>query len=460
MSYYDNQQWPAAAQPTWEQQTPPARSGMLILGDLSGDEIKGTCQLTSVTGASSAVPREDSTTFSTQIEGGRMAVSERAMQLCGMLGYHVKDVEDYEANGYTQRSTSGKMFGMSGRRESVPMSGAARSFPEQFDPRMGGAPSGPPRHHSVSGSDFGDARSFSGSNVQGFYASQRHQPSRGANEAEQVMQAKRRMAAQRERELRNYHQEQQYNRTEVSTLGGKPDRTMSPGSGMSEEERRELIARQRSALYGDGSYSEHAGFDENGTPRPGTQGSGSQSAGIRGHSPLAFDHYKSQNQIEGQQGNAEPHSATGQAPGQQRSRANSTSSPSSNPTSSFSLFESAAQQSSRTSTSSPGGSPPRQGGKAPTSSGVAPIGTRPSASQAPNPALNKRSTTPLPSPLSYGFAAANNDEGQGTEKDGRTTSAASNPNNAQQQDVGLGWGGKSGVVWGKNSLGVQASVWG
>jgi hypothetical protein len=30
---------------------------------------------------------------------------------------------------------------------------------------------------------------------------------------EQMMQAKRRMAAQRERELRNYHQEQQYNRS-------------------------------------------------------------------------------------------------------------------------------------------------------------------------------------------------------------------------------------------------------
>ena len=78
----------------------------------------------------------------------------------------------------------------------------------KLDPRMAG---GPPRHHSVS--EFGDARSFSGSNLQNFYASQRHQPSRGANEAEQVMQAKRRMAAQRERELRNYHQEQQYNRS-------------------------------------------------------------------------------------------------------------------------------------------------------------------------------------------------------------------------------------------------------
>ncbi|TVY71211.1 hypothetical protein LSUE1_G008358 [Lachnellula suecica] len=442
MSYYDNQQWPAAGQPTstWDQQTPPARSGMFT--SAIATEIPGTCQLTSVAGASSAVPREDSTAFSTQLEEVDRAIDNLVK--------------------------SGKMFGMSGRRDSVPMSGAARTFPDQFDPRMGGGPSGPPRHHSVS--EFGgDARSFSGSNVQGFYASQRHQPSRGANEAEQVMQAKRRMAAQRERELRNYHQEQQYNRSvvaEVSPFGSKPDRTMSPGSGMSEEERRELIARQRSALYGEGpSFPENAGFDENGTPRPGTQGSGSQSVtGIRGHSPLAFDHFKGQSSAEasGQQA-TEPQSAVSQAPGQQRSRANSTSSPSSNPTSSFSLFESAAQQSSRTSTSSPGGSPPRQGnGKAPTSSGVAPIGTRPST-QAPNPALNKRSTTPLPSPLSYGFAAANEEpqqgQGQGAEKDGRTASAASNPN-AQQADVGLGWGSKSGGVWGKNSLGVQASVWG
>ncbi len=51
------------------------------------------------------------------------------------------------------------------------------------------------------------------SNLQNFYASQRHQSSRGSNEAEQMMQAKRRMAAQRERELRNYHQEQQFNRS-------------------------------------------------------------------------------------------------------------------------------------------------------------------------------------------------------------------------------------------------------
>lgn len=83
---------------------------------------------------------------------------------------------------------------------------------------------GGPRHHSVSDFGGGDARTYSPSNLQSFYATQRHshgghgahggqhQPSR-ASEAEQVMQAKRRMAAQRERELRNYHQEQQYNRS-------------------------------------------------------------------------------------------------------------------------------------------------------------------------------------------------------------------------------------------------------
>ena len=48
-------------------------------------------------------------------------------------------------------------------------------------------------------------------NQQNFYAAQRYQGR--PSEADQMMQAKRRMAAQRERELRNYHQEQQYNRS-------------------------------------------------------------------------------------------------------------------------------------------------------------------------------------------------------------------------------------------------------
>jgi hypothetical protein len=61
-------------------------------------------------------------------------------------------------------------------------------------------------------SEFDAARPGS-AGLQGFYAGQRF-PGGRQSEAEQVLQAKRRMAAQRERELRNYHQEQQYNRSE------------------------------------------------------------------------------------------------------------------------------------------------------------------------------------------------------------------------------------------------------
>lgn len=72
---------------------------------------------------------------------------------------------------------------------------------------MGGVP---PRHHP--GAEFDPLRPHSASNLQSFYAAQRYQAR--PSEAEQMMQVKRRMAAQRERELRNYHQEQQYNRSE------------------------------------------------------------------------------------------------------------------------------------------------------------------------------------------------------------------------------------------------------
>lgn len=90
------------------------------------------------------------------------------------------------------------------------------------DPRMGGGPphggpphGGPQRHHSVS--EYDGIRSHSASNVQGYYQSQRYAPR--PNDADQMAQAKRRMAAQRERELRNYHQEQQYHRSKDSESG-------------------------------------------------------------------------------------------------------------------------------------------------------------------------------------------------------------------------------------------------
>lgn len=100
------------------------------------------------------------------------------------------------------------MAGMSPRRDSMPP--ASRGYDYSGDPRMGGGPS---RQHS--GSEYDGGRPGS-AGLQGFYQGQRY-PGGRQSEAEQMLQAKRRMAAQRERELRNYHQEQQYNRSKLET---------------------------------------------------------------------------------------------------------------------------------------------------------------------------------------------------------------------------------------------------
>ncbi|KAL2260676.1 hypothetical protein VTK26DRAFT_5244 [Humicola hyalothermophila] len=446
-AYYEPSQWPPTGQTGWDHQTPPpARSG-----------------------ASSAIPREEPAAFTHQLEEVERAIDNLVK--------------------------SGKMFGGPGaRRESLPYPGPARMYPA-FDGRP---PAGPgSRPHSMA--DFGDARGpHPGSNLQNFYASQRHQSSRGSNEAEQMMQAKRRMAAQRERELRNYHQEQQYNRTvlaEISYGGNKPDSTMSPGS-LSEEERRKLIAQQRSALYGEGTYAEGGGFvDETGAARPGLPGP--QGAALRGHSPLAYEYGRAAPPVHPDLGPTQPSAAdqTSQTAGgpNEPSRANSNSSPQSNPPGGKAggMFDApgANQQASRTSASSPGGSPPRgQGGVgigAPGSKpgGVAPIGTRPSVSggSPANSALNKpRSTTPLPSPLSQGYTAApagvddNVSGGAATAGNANSVSggaeAGANSNVAGGTGAGTtgvgggglsGWGARPNGGWGSRpGLGVQASVWG
>lgn len=214
---------------------------------------------------------------------------------------------------------------------------------------------------------------------------------------------------------------------------------------MSEDERRDLIARQRSALYGgEGSFSENNGYaDEASVSRPGGPGLSTGPSSHRGPSPLAYEYAR---------GGPDNHGQLQDGPG---SRANSNASPQSNPPSKG-PFDAAVQQANRTSTSSPGGSPPRQGG--PVNQGgsaVAPIGTRPSVSAQ---ALNKRSTTPLPSPLSHGFNAA----GRGDENGQGLPTSGAPPNPASAAPDGYNrWGNGSGV-WGKQSsgLGVQASVWG
>ncbi|KAL6787555.1 hypothetical protein J3E68DRAFT_431936 [Trichoderma sp. SZMC 28012] len=275
--------------------------------------------------------------------------------------------------------------------------------------RMGG-----PRAHSVN--NFDDARGSQGANLHNFYAAQRHQSSRGSNEAEQVMQAKRRMAAQRERELRNLHTEQQYQRSVLSDVATQ----QGNNKHMTEEETRELIARQRSALYGEGTFADKAGYiDETGNIRTGAPGP-SGPASLRGHSPLAYD---SIGRVPADVGT--PGSGADLNAADLGSRPQSTTSPqTAGPTNK--VFDNAVGSQSRTSTSSPtNASPPRgdfgPGSKVSQGAAVAPIGTRPTGTPTGN-ASAKRSSTPH---------AANG-----------------------------GWGRGNGV-WGQSSgLGAQASVWG
>ncbi|KAK6423932.1 hypothetical protein LTR95_016467 [Oleoguttula sp. CCFEE 5521] len=309
-----------------------------------------------------------------------------------------------------------------GRRESIPSPGRNSGFGQ--DPRMGGG--SPSRQHSGSGDESGRPGS---AGLQGYYAGQRFPPKQ--SEAEQMLQAKRRMAAQREKELRNYHQEQQYNR---SAAGPKADRAMSPNT-MNEQDRRDLIARQHRALYGESSTLYNA---DGSAARP-------TSGDVRNQSPSQFDPSADESTVqmpprERAESAASPANAT--APGQQ-----------------FTHINELAQ--ARTSTSSPGASPPLPQGQKGAASSVAPIGTRPA--QTPAAGLNKRSTTPLtPSSLSYGFSSTES----ATSKDERSASAAANPpvlaaDKNAIGGLGSGWGGDRGA-WGKtgNAMGAQASVWG
>lgn len=180
MSFYDNNagSWaPPGRQSSWEQQPPPSRSDT----------------------GSAMSHHADPNAFASQFEEIDRATDNLMKSGKWFPG---------------QVSSAGGVPGTPGRRES--MTGGGRSFGYDSDPRMGGSS----RHQSMSEYETGRPGS---AGLQGYYAGQRF-PGGRQSEAEQMLQAKRRMAAQRERELRNYHQEQQYNRSE--SFGGLVSETI------------------------------------------------------------------------------------------------------------------------------------------------------------------------------------------------------------------------------------------
>ncbi|KAL4792375.1 hypothetical protein BDV19DRAFT_380889 [Aspergillus venezuelensis] len=420
MAYYEPQGWqaPSSRQASWEQPVPPSRSG-----------------------SSSVSQRDDIPAFSSQfdevdraidnlVKSGKLWAAPRRDSMPMMMG---RPHPEYGTESRTPSTT--------------------RTYPEQqfTDPRV---PNPAQRHHSIS--DFDGARMHPSPNVQGFYASQRFQGR--PNEVDQMMQAKRRMAAQRERELRNYHQEQQYNRSLLAEMSaGKSDRSISPAA-VNEESRRELLARQHRALYGNESpaFFPPSTFGDDGS-RPESQ------AGVRGASPRSIDPF-SPTSIQGANDSIAQVNA-GAAGIQSPSRANSTSSPSSGINPAFGTEQPV------TTTSSPGAGSPSSGqARSKSNAGligsVGPIGSRPAQqagpAQAPNPALNKRSTTPLPSPLGFGFTPGEsiNERSMSSGSNPATSTAGAPGVKDTSGGVGLGWSNSSGVWGSKTGLGVQASVWG
>jgi hypothetical protein len=352
MSYYENNgPWPAQGQGSWDHQA-------------------STSSIRSAAAAGASGPQaQDDFAFSQQFEEVDRAVENI--------------------------SKSTKTYGMPGvgRRE---YAGSPAPGMVKHHSRMNTISGPAPRPHSMNAYD--EMRSHGSHGLQNFYANQRHNSSRGSNEAEQVMLSKRRMAAQRERELRNHHMEQQYQRTLTT------DTTNFGPKGLSEEQSRQLIARQRSALYRDGQFGGDktgSGYvDETGALRHGLPGHSGPSS-LRGQSPMTFDIVRAHppadapgSALDAAAAQISPVGAIGDG-----SRANSTASPQLHSGAAKAAFESVMAQATRTTASSPTDSsnhdsvPAAKGTQNPA---VAPIGTRPNGSGTVTAA--KRAATPLASP--------------------------------------------------------------
>jgi hypothetical protein len=244
----------------------------------------------------------------------------------------------------------------------------------------------------------------------------------------------------------------------------KSDRSMSP-STMSEESRRELLARQHRALYGNdaSNFLPQGGFGEEGTSARDSSSNIPTTAagGMRGNSPRTADPF-GMGQLAGQQATADKANPASSIPHQDVGRAETATSPATGTApAQFGNIDTSIQQPSNSSTSPTGGESPTRGinksTTAPIGSGMVPIGTRLSQQQPPpSQSINKRSTTPLTSPMNnFGFGSS-----EQTNSNERSASSNSNPPAAQKEaSAGIAaWGTGSGV-WGSNKIGAT-SVWG
>ena len=245
--------------------------------------------------------------------------------------------------------------------------------------------------------------------------------------------------------------------TDVSSA--QSDRSQSP-STMSEEGRRDLIARQHRALYGgesssflpQGLYGENDARENNAGTQPGNNGQ------AQGNSPPAQDLFRMTSRQGDGSGQSNPSL-------HEKNRMDKTASPSTGsgpPT--FGTFEPASQQSGRNPT------PPSSGEghsrtmskstTAPVGSGMGPIGSRPNAQQGPAQGLNKRTTSPLPNqPLSYGsFGTAESTTAERTASSNSNSNQKDNQTSASGSSMGA-WGTGSGVWGSSNKIGTT-SVWG
>lgn len=215
----------------------------------------------------------------------------------------------------------------------------------------------------------------------------------------------------------------------------KSERSMSP-STLSEEGRRDLIARQHRALYGEGTGMMSPVFGAEDSPRdqPGNV-KAPIGVGPRGSSPRGMD----------------PFAPLGESAQDAAARTEKTTSPSGQAAPGFNAFD------GKSATPPIGDEGPHsrslsKSTTAPVSGSMAPIGSRPNPQNQP---INKRTTSPLPPSLSYGFGSNEQNNERSNSSNSNANAQKEGSNNA---NMGGGWGTGSGV-WGSNKIGAT-SVWG